>query len=85
MTKLTTYTENGRTFIISKDERGYWGIEDKYIDAEGRTKKQLNGMNGNLSDTMKGCLMKVHHLIQLEKMIAEGMNPVDAAVMLAQA
>lgn len=72
MKKITTYIESGRTFHICRDENGYWGIEDKHIDENGKLKVKLNGISGHLKDSVAECIQSISFQIKLDDLIAQG-------------
>lgn len=78
MKKITTYHESGRMFYICKDENGYWGIENKYVDKNGRVKIALNGLNGHLHRTLEETLASVKNEIMVDKLMAAGMTSEQA-------
>ena len=80
MKRVTTYHEGGRTFYICKDSRGYWGIENKYVDPEtGRLTIQLNGITGFHSATISETLEKVSNKIKVDYLVSIGMDSMKAA------
>lgn len=76
---VTRYHENNRNFIIVKDENGYWGIEDIYLDSEGRTKQKIDGLTGYLSHTLDICLKRIHSSVQFQMRVDAGEDPMDVA------
>lgn len=79
MKKVTTFVSENRTFHIVKDDRGYWGIEDKHLDQNGCLSVKLNGMSGHLHDTLEATLESIRFQTKLDKLIASGMSFEDAA------
>ena len=80
MKLITTYTELNRTFYIVKNEAGYWAIEDKYVDENGKLLKQFNGITGLRSDTVSECLSRTSTQIKVDYYISEGMTAAQASV-----
>ena len=74
---ITKVTANNRTFLITKDENGYWGIEDKYYK-NGRLTKEFNGIQGNLSTTAETTIKRVLLQIETDRLVKNGMNLMDA-------
>ena len=72
MTKVTTYIESGRTFYICKDENGYWGIEDKNIDENGKLAVKLNGISGHLKNSVADCIRSISFQIKLDDLLTQG-------------
>ena len=60
MKHITTLLVRNMKFEIVHDEKGFWAIEHKYIKelADGKLvlKKQINGLQGNLRETLEDCL-----------------------------
>lgn len=72
MKKITTYIESGRTFHICRDENGYWGIEDKNIDANGKLMVKLNGISGHLKASVAECIQSISFQIKLDDLLNQG-------------
>ena len=75
---ITTLRTNGKTFVILKDDYGYWGIESKYIDKNGRLVENVWGLKGHLNkkleDTIRQC--KISALV--DKLVNRGSTLEDA-------
>ena len=72
MKKITTYIESGLTFHICHDENGYWGIEDKNIDANGKLRVKLNGISGHLKASVAECIQSISFQIKLDDLLNQG-------------
>jgi hypothetical protein len=83
MIHVTTYMELGRTFEIAKNEHGYWGFEDKYIDANGKLNKQFNGITGHLGKTLEETIRRVSLEIRQDDLISQGWDALQASIYLA--
>jgi len=64
---IQTLKVEDATFYICKDPKtGYWGIHEKYVDADGRVKQEINGLEGNHADnyvdTVRHCWLNVKAL-----------------------
>lgn len=70
-------TANGRTFLITKDENGYWGIEDKYY-RNGKLTRSFNGIQGNLTDSLEKTEKNVRIRIEVDRLKDSGMDLLDA-------
>lgn len=82
MKKITTVISENRTFIVARDERGYWGIEDKYIDADGKLAVQLNGVSGFLHDKLQDTVNAIIFQTRFDALIKQGLSFQDAAMQL---
>ena len=85
MTKVTTYIEGGREFLICKcddgtERNGYWAFEDKDIGPDGKLLKQFNGISGFHSQTVAECIGMVSTTIKVDALVAGGMDRMEAAV-----
>ena len=81
LTKITNYHEAGRKFTICEDNEGfYWAIEDKHIDADGRINTTINGLSGFRSETEEECIERLSNFIQVEALVASGMDRMDATI-----
>ena len=79
---ITTYIENGRRFYICKDGRGYWGIENKYVDSNGKLNTVLNGITGHHSESAAETIQLVINTIRVDKLEAEsGLTRIEACVL----
>lgn len=77
MKHITDYFENGRTFVICKNDKGYWAFEDKYIK-NGRLTREFNGITGKLSKTLEEVLKRVRDQICYDDLIEAGVDHGDA-------
>lgn len=82
MTKITTVFSEGRTFIVAKDEKGYWGIEDKHIGQDGKLMTKLNGINGFLHEKLDDTINAIIFQTKLEALMENGMSFAQAAQMM---
>lgn len=81
MKKVTTYTELGRSFVIARDDEGFfWAIEDKYIDGNGKLKKSINGLEGHRGETMEWTISTLSNEIQTVDLVKKGWHPVQASI-----
>lgn len=77
--KVTTVHVYGYTYIILKDEQGYWGIDSKLFDSDGILRKRVNGMQGNLSKTLADCVEQCRISAKIEALIRdEGFDRMEA-------
>lgn len=77
MKHITDYMENGRTFIICKNENGYWAFEDKFVKG-GKLTKEFNGITGKLSKTLEEVLKRVRDQIRFDALLEAGVAQDDA-------
>ena len=77
MTHITTLKVRSRSFEIVKDEKGFWAIEDKYI-TDGKLNCQINGITGNLRDTLEACIESARNHAEIEYLISEGWDRLEA-------
>lgn len=68
---------NGRTFLITKDENGYWGIEDKYYK-NGILTRSFNGIQGLQSDSLEKTELNVRLRIEVDRLKDSGMDLMEA-------
>jgi len=78
MEKVTELYAYGKCFIIAVDCHGYWGIGEDLLE-NGRLTRTLNGLDGNLSDTLDDCIRACRIAAGMEYYIAQGMSVVEAA------
>ena len=52
MKRITTVISGTGKYEICHNEQGYWAIEHKYIGADGRLIREINGVQGHLRDTL---------------------------------
>lgn len=72
--QMTTVLARGRKFFVIYDSEGkdicgtvkhYWGVEDKNFDENGRLVKEINGINGHLSETVAECVKQIMATIEI--------------------
>lgn len=80
MKKVTELLVYGTRYIIAKDSHGYWGINEKYLDANGCLTTRLNGIQGNLTSTLKDCIDMCKTEAHLVQLLKDGYSFSDAAV-----
>ena len=66
MRTITKLIYRDRTFLIVSNAGYYMAIEDKYIDENGKTNKNLNGLELNVDDTLLGCKNKVKMSVEYD-------------------
>ena len=69
-------------YTIVKYNGMFWGIKDKYIK-EGITTKQLNGVQGNIAETVESCEELCNNQLRVDKLVENGIDRVIAVVMVA--
>lgn len=79
VTLVTTVHYRDRTFLITKDENGYWGIEDKYYSG-GQLIQEFNGITGHLFKELHNTIHQVLLVIEAEYLISTGMTRDDAVI-----
>ena len=77
---ITMYTRKERTFAIVRHDGRYCAIEDKYIDADGKLTKTLNGLQMYASISYDECVEHVKNTIDIDDMIANGYTRAQALV-----
>lgn len=86
MKHITTYIENNRTFEVFYAEsgkgKGYWAVEDKYIDENGRLTKQLNGISGFHTQSAAETVKLVSDSIKVDAMCEQGIDRMAAAIVV---
>ena len=72
--KITTVEARGRKFFIIFDTEGkdicgtekhYWGIESTNFDKDGRLVREIDGIHGNLSETVDERVKQVLATIEI--------------------
>lgn len=79
MKKVTELNTHGKRYIIAKDDNGYWGISEDYLDEDGHLTQRLNGIQGLLSDTLSSCLTTCMYDAWLQELRNQGM-PLEEAL-----
>lgn len=78
MKHITTLKARNMRFEVVQDERGFWAIEDKYI-TDGKLNKQINGITGNLRDTLEACIESARIHAEVDYLInVEGYDRMEA-------
>ena len=80
MKKITEITRKGRTFVVCKDEHGYWAFEDCCISPEGTITREYNGLSGLLHEDLSQTLRAVCEKVDIDELIAAGVDPLEACV-----
>ena len=84
LTKVTELHAHGKTAVICRDDCGrYWGIPAGYI-VEDRLVCRLNGIMGNLSETLEACLEATTRAFHMEELTAQGVDVPVAALMVCE-
>ena len=71
MRKITELVTHGKSFIICKDDSGFWGIDGALI-VDGKLTRRVNGIEGHLSETLQDCLNACHIEAHIEELKAQG-------------
>ena len=66
MKVITKLIYRDRTFLIVSNAGYYMAVEDKYIDENGKTNKNLNGLELHADDTLLGCKNKVKMSVEYD-------------------
>jgi len=77
MKLITTIYKRDREFYILKDNNGFWGIESKHFE-NGKLTTRMNGLAGNLHKTREEIIKAVMDRIELDFLLASGMNAMEA-------
>lgn len=85
MRLITWYISRGRRFAICEvqgrgAEDGYWAFEDTDIDEDGKLRRQVNGIQGHHSPTIRETVERVSQQIRVDEMVAGGMDRMEAAI-----
>ena len=79
MKNITTLFARNRKFYIVQNEEGFYlGIEDKYVDENGRLTKQLNGLQMKANKDLNWCIKGIKDHVEVEYLIEQGMDPMEA-------
>lgn len=74
----------GIKFVIVKDEKErFWGIEEQYISKDNKLLKELNGIEGRMSKTIKECMKKCMRDANIEYLKSQSIDGMVAVVMVA--
>ena len=69
-TVVKNYIVEGHTYSICLDDQGdYWGFDHKDIDETGKTKKEYNGITGNLGKTLVETMRRCYVSARVENEI----------------
>lgn len=80
--KVSELNAYGQTAVICRDEHDrYWGIPSRFLE-NGRLIRPVNGILGNISETLSQCLEATTQAFHMDALIADGADPVVAALML---
>lgn len=76
---VTTFHTEGRTFhiVFNEESAMYLAIEDKYV-TDGKLNCKLNGLQMKANKTLEGCLDQVEFECKVEKLVASGMDIMEA-------
>lgn len=75
---VTTLTARKRYFVIVQDGNMYCAIEDKYIDAEGKLKQALNGLQMHASESLDRCIQQTRDSVEMDWLEAHGASKAEA-------
>lgn len=68
----------GRMFTIVKHMNHYCAVEDKYIGADGRLTKAMNGIELGASHSLDACEEHLRNRISMENLMADGLSWAEA-------
>ena len=71
MRKISELVTHGKSFIICKDDSGFWGIDSALV-VDGKLTRRVNGIEGHLSETLQDCLNACHIEAHIEELKAQG-------------
>ena len=70
---VRNYVVRNRNFVVVQYDDGWYGaIEDKYIDANGKLTKQLNGLQVHHNENLNDCLEMTRNTVEMDYLIANG-------------
>lgn len=76
---IKTFTARNRNFTIVKDDDGYFqAIEDKYIDANGKTTQELYGFQTFANKDLNACLQSTKNQVEIDYLISQGRSKAEA-------
>lgn len=75
---VTTLTARNRNFAIVMKDNMYCAIEDKYIDAEGKLKKALNGLQMHASKDLDHCIKLTRDAVEMDWLERNGASKAEA-------
>lgn len=79
MTKIETVGK----YHICKDSNGkYWAIKKEWLDGKGRLTRSVNGLEGQMSDSLEQCRERVRNSEKYAALLADGVPPMVAVVMV---
>ena len=74
------------TYHICKDDSGkYWALRDEWLDSKSRLVRQVNGLEGMLSDTLEECRERVENQVAVDELVSQGVHVAVACVMVCAA
>lgn len=75
---INNYAYRNRNFTIVFDQGHYLAIENKYIDAQGKTTQALNGLQMYASNGLNGCLTHLRQGVDIDYYESQGMSRAEA-------
>lgn len=70
-------------FCICKDSKGFfWAIREERIDRNGRLTRQVNGLEGMMSETLEECRERVKDQVAVDELVSQGVHVAVACVMV---
>ena len=78
MKRITELHAYEQCYIICKDDNGYWGINTEMLDENGCLKQQINGIQGNLSETLADCISQCRAEAKVKHLVGTGLTIIEA-------
>lgn len=84
LTRVSDLNAYGQTAVICRDDLGrFWGVPSRYLK-DGRLIRPLNGIIGNVSETLAQCLEETTRSFHMLSLVDAGEDPAVAALVAVQ-
>lgn len=71
-------------FCICKDSKGFfWAIREEWIDSKGKLTRQVNGLEGMMSETLELCRERARDKMALDELREQGVPSMVAVMMVS--
>lgn len=75
MRRVSTLHVRDRHFVIVQNDEGYYlAVEDKYLDAEGKTTKMLTGYEMHASKDLETCIETTTDCVEIDYIKSTGLD-----------
>lgn len=78
-TMVKDFTAYGQSFVVVKNDEGFYlAINKKYIDADGKLTRQLNGIQMHANKNLNDCLNSTMDACKIDYYVSQGMSREEA-------